>query len=194
MADHKSKADYRGFQRASDTWKPSWWKSPPQSKKWFCQWIQISKRRRPCFRRINNSWYAYTLKTVNNFNASLPFGLYDIFNYLICSPELITGSTLRFKRALATAYSSVDLPVWRSSVRRVLAKANFLASLFVCFSFARCLPFTIESRHLGMVYIFIPKTKQWYKRMTELTYPFFTSYSRYGIRIQFCWTISTDKM
>ena len=125
------------------------------------------------------------MKTVNNFNASQRFGLYDIFNYVICSPELIAGSTLRFKRALATAYSSVDLPVWRSSVRRVLAKANFLASLFVCFSFARCLPFTIESRHLGMVYIFIPKTKQWYKRMTELTYPFFTSYSRYGIRIQF---------
>ena len=47
-------------------------------------------------------------KTVNNFNASQPFGLYDIFNYLICSPELIAGSTLRFKRALATAYSSVD--------------------------------------------------------------------------------------
>ena len=101
-----------GFQRA-DTWKPR--------KKWFCQWIQISKRRRFCFRRINNSWYAYTLKTVNNFNASPPFGLYDIFNYLICSPELITGSTLRSKRALTAAYSSVDLPVWRSSVRRVFA-------------------------------------------------------------------------
>ena len=50
-------------------------------------------------------------KTVNNFNPSQPFGLYDIFNYFICSPELIVGPTLRFKRALATAYSSVDLPV-----------------------------------------------------------------------------------
>ena len=105
----------------------------------------------------------FFLKTVSNFNASQPFGLYKIFNYLICSPELVVGSTLRFKRALATAYSSVDSPVWRSSVRRVLAKANFLASFFVCLSFARCLPFTIESRHLGMVYIFLPKTKQWYK-------------------------------
>ena len=38
-----------------------------------------------------------------------------------CSPELITGSTLRFKRVVATAYSSVDLPVWRSSVRRAFA-------------------------------------------------------------------------
>ena len=91
------------------------------SKKWFCQWIQISKRRRFCFRRINNSWYAYTLKTVSNFNASPPFGLYDIFNYLICSPKLITGSTLRSERASTAAYSSVDLPVWRSSVRRVFA-------------------------------------------------------------------------
>ena len=53
----------------------------------------------------------FFLKTVNNFNASQPFGLYDIFNYLICSPELITGSTLRSKRALTAAYSSVDLPV-----------------------------------------------------------------------------------
>ena len=50
----------------------------------------------------------FFLETVNNFNESPPFGLYDIFNNLICSPELITGSTLRFKRALATAYSSVD--------------------------------------------------------------------------------------
>ena len=53
----------------------------------------------------------FFLKTVNNFNASQPFGLYDIFNYLICSPELIAGSTLRFKGALANAYSSVDFPV-----------------------------------------------------------------------------------
>ena len=53
----------------------------------------------------------FFLKTVNNFDASQPFGLYNIFNYLICSHELIAGSTLRFKRALATAYSSVDLPV-----------------------------------------------------------------------------------
>ena len=72
----------------------------------------------------------FFLKTVNNFNASLPFELYDIFNYLICSPELIAGSTLRFKRALANVYYFVDLPVLRSSVRRVSAKANFLASLF----------------------------------------------------------------
>ena len=53
----------------------------------------------------------FFLKTVNNFNASQPFGLYDIFNNLICSHELIAGSTLRFKRALATVYSSADLPV-----------------------------------------------------------------------------------
>ena len=53
----------------------------------------------------------FFLKTVSNFNASLPFELYDIFNYLICSPELIAGSTLRFKRALANVYYSVDLPV-----------------------------------------------------------------------------------
>ena len=49
----------------------------------------------------------FFLKAVNNFNASQPFGFYDIFNYLICSSELIAGSTLRFKRALATACSSV---------------------------------------------------------------------------------------
>ena len=53
----------------------------------------------------------FFLKTVNNFDASQPLGLCNIFNYLICSHELIAGSTLRFKRALATAYSSVDLPV-----------------------------------------------------------------------------------
>ena len=53
----------------------------------------------------------FFLKTVNNFNASPPFELYDIFNNLICSPELIIGSTLRFKRALTTAYSSFDLSV-----------------------------------------------------------------------------------
>ena len=53
----------------------------------------------------------FFLKAVNNFNASQPFGFYDIFNYLICSSELIAGSTLRFKRALATACSSVNLPV-----------------------------------------------------------------------------------
>ena len=53
----------------------------------------------------------FFLKTVNNFNASPPFGLYDIFNYLICSPKLITGSTLRSERASTAAYSSVDLPV-----------------------------------------------------------------------------------
>ena len=53
----------------------------------------------------------FFLKTVDNFNASPPFGLYDIFNNLICSPELIIGSTLRFKRALTTAYSSFDLSV-----------------------------------------------------------------------------------
>ena len=40
----------------------------------------------------------------------------------------------------------------------------------------------------------VPKTKQWHKRITELTDPFFTSHSRYGIRILFCWTIFTDKM
>ena len=91
---------------------------------------------------------------------------------------------------------SDDLPVSRSSVGKVFEsfKANFLAPLVVCFSFARCLLFTIESRHLGMVHILIPKKKQWYKRVTELTYPFFTCYSRYGIRIHFCWTISNDKM
>lgn len=134
MVDHKSKADFNAMSvaelkkylqergiSASGYLKTSLVESPPQSKKWFCQWIQISKRRRPCFRGINNSWYSYTLKTVNSFNASPPFGLYDIFNYLTCSPELITGSTLRSKRALTAAYSSVDLPVWRSSVRRVFA-------------------------------------------------------------------------
>ena len=42
----------------------------------------------------------FFLKTFNNFNASLLFGLYDIINNLICSPELITGSTLRFKGGL----------------------------------------------------------------------------------------------
>ena len=39
----------------------------------------------------------FFLKTVNNFDASQPFGLYNIFNYLICSHELIAGSMLRFK-------------------------------------------------------------------------------------------------
>ena len=53
----------------------------------------------------------FFLKTVDNFNASPPFGLYDIFNNLIWSPELIISSTLRFKRALTTAYSSFDLSV-----------------------------------------------------------------------------------
>ena len=38
----------------------------------------------------------FFLKTVSNFNASQPFGLYKIFNYLICSPDLVVGSTLRF--------------------------------------------------------------------------------------------------
>ena len=42
----------------------------------------------------------FFLKTVNNLNASLLFGLYDIINNLICSPELITGSTLRLKGGL----------------------------------------------------------------------------------------------
>ena len=39
----------------------------------------------------------FFLKTVSNFNASQPFGLYKIFNYLICSPDLVVGSTLRFE-------------------------------------------------------------------------------------------------
>ena len=39
----------------------------------------------------------FFLKTVNNFDASQPLGLYNIFNYLICSHELIAGSMLRFK-------------------------------------------------------------------------------------------------
>ena len=136
----------------------------------------------------------FFLKAVNNFNASQPFGFYDILIiwFALLNSSLALRSDLKGLWLLLVPLS--NLPVWRSSVRRVLAKANFLASLFVCFSFARCLPFTIESRHLGMVYIFIPKTKQWYKRMTELTYPFFTSNRRYGIRIHFCWTIFTDKM
>ena len=136
----------------------------------------------------------FFLKAVNNFNASQPFGFYDILIiwFALMNSSLALRSDLKGLWLLLVPLS--NLPVWRSSVRRVLAKANFLASLFVCFSFARCLPFTIESRHLGMVYIFIPKTKQWYKRMTELTYPFFTSNRRYGIRIHFCWTIFTDKM
>ena len=136
----------------------------------------------------------FFLKAVNNFNASQPFGFYDILIiwFALLNSSLALRSDLKGLWLLLVPLS--NLPVWRSSVRRVLAKANFLASLFVCFSFARCLPFTIESRHLGMVYIFMPKTKQWYKRMTELTYPFFTSNRRYGIRIHFCWTIFTDKM
>ena len=28
----------------------------------------------------------FSMKTMNNFNSSPPFGLYDIFNYLIYSP------------------------------------------------------------------------------------------------------------
>ena len=109
----------------------------------------------------------FFLETVNNFNESPPFGLYDIFNNLICSPELITGSTLRFKRALPTAYSSFDSPVLTIKCQNGFChwsfKANFTAPLFVCFSFARCVLFTIESRRLLMVYIFIPKTKQRFK-------------------------------
>lgn len=61
MVDHKSKADFNAMSVAelkkylqergisvSGYLKTSLVESPPQSKKWFCQWIQISKRRRPC--------------------------------------------------------------------------------------------------------------------------------------------------
>ena len=149
-AELKNNLKNGGFQRA-DTWKPR--------KNGFASGSRFRKGDAPALDELIIHDMLIPLRPLNNFNASPPFGLYDIFNYLICSPQLITGSTLRSKRALTAAYSSVDLPVWRSSVRRVLAKANFLASLFVCFSFARCLPFTIESRHLDIVYIFIPKTK-----------------------------------
>ena len=134
----------RGFQRASDTWNLVGGNHLRSRKNGFASGSKFRKGDSTALDEfiiygvLSNPFF---LKTVNNFNASQPFGLYDIFNYLICSPELIAGSTLRFKRALAYAYYSVDLPVWRSSVRRVLAKANFLESLFVCFSFARCLPF-----------------------------------------------------
>ena len=64
-------------------------------------------------------------------NTSPQFGLYDIFNNLICSPELITGSTLRFKRALTTTYSSFDFPVLtrRRSWKLELLSATPLATL-----------------------------------------------------------------
>ena len=73
----------------------------------------------------------FFLKTVDNFNTSPQFGLYDIFNNLICSPELITGSALRFKRALTTAYSSFDFPVLmrRRSWKLELLSATPLATL-----------------------------------------------------------------
>ena len=92
MVDHKSKADFNrrvrhslknihmnmGSQRA-DTWKPRWGKSPQQS-------ASESK-----FRKYDATasdeliihdmliFNPFFLKTVNNFNASPPFGLYDIF-------------------------------------------------------------------------------------------------------------------
>ena len=133
MADHKSKADFNamsvaelkniywngGLQRA-DTWKP-----PPQSKNGSASESEFRKGdTTPLGEWIIHDMSIpnpFFLKTVNNVNASQPFGLYEIFNCLICSPERIAGSMLRIKRTLATAYSSVDLPVLRSSFRGFLA-------------------------------------------------------------------------
>ena len=63
------------------------WKSLPQSKEWFCQWIQTSKRSNYWWWQINNSWHAnsesiFPEDRVNNLNSFTPYGLY-IFNYLI---------------------------------------------------------------------------------------------------------------
>ena len=52
------------------------------------------------------------------------------------SPELATGSELRSKRVMAAARSSLDLPVWRLSVSRVLATDR--SRQISCFSL--CLP------------------------------------------------------
>ena len=111
-AELKNNLKNGGFQRA-DTWKPR--------KNGFASGSRFRKGDAPALDELIIHDMLIPLRPLNNFNASPPFGLYDIFNYLICSPQLITGSTLRSKRALTAAYSSVDLPVWRSSVRRVFA-------------------------------------------------------------------------
>ena len=55
----------------------------------FCQWIQTSKKIKLMMQRIlliihdRLIPHPFSPKAVNNFNSSPPFGLYDIFNYLI---------------------------------------------------------------------------------------------------------------
>ena len=129
MADHKSKADFNamsvtelkniyeneGFQRADTFNKTSLVEITSAVEKMACKWSKFRKGDTTALDELIIHGMLipdpFFLKTVNNFDASQPLGLCNIFNYLICSHELIAGSTLRFKRALATAYSSVDLPV-----------------------------------------------------------------------------------
>ena len=72
------------FSRA-DILKLRHWKSPLQSKEWFCQWIQTSKKiKLMMYILIIHDMLIpnpFSPKTVNNFNSSPPFGLYDITDY-----------------------------------------------------------------------------------------------------------------